>query len=82
MKLTPEEILAAFRTGRRSKTDAILRDAVLKIASYTLEHALLGDLSYQVALETIRSMGLSESAKSGDGELRIVLDESAERYSK
>ena len=82
VKLTPEEILAAFRTGRRSKTDAILRDAVLKIASYTLEHALLGDLSYQVALETIRSMGLSESAKSGDGELRIVLDESAERYSK
>ena len=82
VKLTPEEILAAFRTGRRSKTDAILRDAVLKIASYTLEHALLGDLSYQVALDTIRTMGLAEGAKSGDGELRIVFDESLERYAK
>ncbi len=81
VKLTPEEILAAFRTGRRSKTDAILRDAVLKIASYTLEHALLGDLSYQVALETIRAMGLTDGAEHG-GDLRIVLDETAERYAK
>lgn len=82
VQLSPQEILAAFHAGRRSKTDAILRDAVLRIASYTLEHALLGDLSYQVALEAIRSMGLVESAKSGDGELRIVLDASAERYAK
>ena len=81
VKLTPEEILAAFRTGRRSKTDAILRDAVLKIASYTLEHALLGDLSYQVALEAIRAMGLTDGAEHG-GDLRIVLDETAERYAK
>jgi len=80
--LTPEEILAAFHGGRRSKTDAILRDAVLKIAAYTLEHALLGDLSYQVALEAIRAMGLSDGAKSDGGELRIVLDESSERYAK
>ena len=82
VQLSPQEILAAFHAGRRSKTDAILRDAVLRIASYTLEHALLGDLSYQVALEAIRSMGLVESAKSGDGERRIVLDASAERYAK
>jgi hypothetical protein len=82
VKLTPREILDAFHTGGRSKTDAILRDAVLKIAAYTLEHALLGDLSYQVALEAIRAMGLSDGAKSGEGDLTIVLDGAAERYSK
>ena len=60
VRLSPEEILSAIRSGRRSKTADILRDAVLRIAAYTLEHALLGDLSYQVALEAIRAMGLTD----------------------
>ena len=81
VRLSPEEILSTIRSGRRSKTADILRDAVLRIAAYTLEHALLGDLSYQVALEAIRAMGLTDGAEHG-GDLRIVLDETAERYAK
>ena len=82
VRLTPEEILAAFHTGRRSKEDAILRDAVLKIAAYTLERTLLGELNYQSALEALRAMGLSKAAEQTDGTLEIVLDDAAERFSK
>ena len=81
-ELTPEEVLSAFRTGKRSGADAILRDAVLKIAAYTLERALLGELSYQPALEALRGLGLSGTAQATDGELKIVLDDAAGRYAK
>lgn len=37
VRLTPKEILSAFHTERRSETNAILRDAVLKVAAYTLD---------------------------------------------
>ena len=80
--LTPEEILSAFHADRRSKEDAILRDAVLRIAAFTLERALLGELSYQPALEALRAIGLSKAAEPTDGEIRIVLDDAAGRYSK
>ena len=79
--LTPEEVLAAFHAGKRSKENAILRDAVLKVAAYTLERALLGELNYQTALDTLRSMGLMNAAQQ-DGEIRIVLDDAAGRYAK
>lgn len=80
VQLTPEEVLAAFRTDRRAKEDAILRDAVLRIAAYTLERALLGELSYQPALEALRSLGLTNAPEPADGELKIVLDGDAARY--
>ena len=82
VQLTPEEVLAAFHTEARSKENAILRDAVLRVAAYTLERALLGELNYQSALEAIRSMGLSGGAEKTDGALEIVLDDAAGRYSK
>lgn len=82
VKLTPEAVLAAFHAEARTAENAILRDAVLKIAAYTLERALLGELSYQPALEALRTMGLTDAAQQTDGELKIVLDGSAERLSK
>ncbi len=82
VRLTPEEILAAFHTGRCSGEEALLRDAVLKIAAYTLERALLGELNYQSALEALKGMGLSGTADRGDGTVEIVLDDAAGRYSK
>ena len=45
VRLTPEEILAAFHAEKRSDESRILRDAVLRIAAYTLERTLLGELS-------------------------------------
>jgi hypothetical protein len=82
VQMTPEEVLAAFHTGKRSAADAILRDAVLKIAAYTLERALLGELSYQPALEALRALGLCGQTQAADGELKIVLDDAAGRYAK
>ncbi len=82
VELTPEAVLAAFHAETHSKENAILRDAVLRIAAYTLERALLGELSYQPALEALRTMGLTDAAQQTDGELKIVLDGSAERLSK
>lgn len=82
VRLTPDEVLSAFHTGRGSQEDAILRDAVLRVAAYTLERALLGELNYQSALEALKGMGLSGTADRGDGTLEIVLDDAAGRYSK
>lgn len=82
VRLTPDEVLSAFHTGRCSEEDAILRDAVLKVAAYTLERALLGELNYQSALEALKGMGLSGAAGQTDGTLEIVLDDAAGRYSK
>ena len=82
VRLTPEEVLRAFHTGRCSKEDAILRDAVLRIAAYTLERALLGELNYQSALDALRSLGLFGAPEQADGTLSIVLDDAAARYSK
>ncbi len=81
VRLTPEEVLSAFHTGRCSKEDAILRDAVLKVAAYTLERTLLGELNYQSALEALRALGLSKAAETqADGTLQVVLDDAAGRY--
>ena len=80
--LTPEEVLSAFHTGRCSKEDAILRDAVLRVAAYTLERALLGELNYQSALDALKSLGLFKAADQTDGTLSIVLDDAAERLSR
>ena len=82
MRLTPEEVLSAFHTGRCSEEEAILRDAVLRVAAFTLERALLGELNYQSALEALKGMGLSGTAAQADGTIEIVLDDAAGRYSK
>jgi len=81
-QLTPEEVLRAFHAGRCSKEDAILRDAVLKVAAYTLERALLGELNYQTALDALKSFGFFKASEQADGTLKIVLDEAAERMSQ
>ena len=82
VRLTPEEVLSAFHTGRCSEEEAILRDAVLRVAAFTLERALLGELNYQSALEALKGMGLSGTAAQADGTIEIVLDDAAGRYSK
>jgi len=80
--MTPEEILKAIKSPRQSQKGALLRDAVLNVASYTLERALLGELTYQVALEVIRPLGLSEQAQDANQTLRVVMDGQLERYAQ
>ena len=79
--LMPDKLLEKTRSAPRSRTGALLANAVLKVAAYTMEHALLGELTYQVALETIRSMGFQES--SGDeAVLTVVMDDRLTRFAK
>lgn len=82
VNMTPEEIVKAVRNPRRSEKSALLRDAVLNVASYTLERALLGELTYQMALEVIRPLGLSGEKQDADQTLRVVMDERLERYAQ
>ena len=78
--MTPEALLKIGRGPRRTVKDRLLFDAVMRVAAYTQEHALLGELAYQVALETLRALAAQEQ---GDGPaLKVVLDAAAERYAK
>lgn len=79
-KVSPETLLMTYREPRRTTRDRILFDAVLRVAAYTQERALLGELTYQVALETLRTIG-GAAQDEGDGStLKVVLDESLSRY--
>lgn len=81
VKLSPDTLLEKTRAAKRSKTDRLLADAVLKVAAYTMERALLGELTYQVALETIRSMGFQETG--GDAAaVTVVMEDRLGRYAK
>ena len=81
VSMTPDALLKRARNTERSRTGQLLADAVLRVAAYTLERALLGELTYQVALETIRSMGFAED--SGDGAvMTIVMEDRLSRYAK
>ena len=80
-KLPPEALVKVCREPRRTAKDRLLFDAVLMVAAYTQERALLGELTYQVALEVLRSIGTS--AESGDAPaMHVTMDEPLLRYAK
>ena len=80
VQMPPDELIRRAKAGR-GEIGRLLADAVLRIAAYTTEHALLGELTYQVALETVRSMGFGQS-DGGDAVTTVVLDERLARYAK
>ena len=80
-KVTPEALVKVMRAPRRTAKDRLLFDAVLKVAAYTQERALLGELTYQVALESLRSIGDAGVPEEGQT-LHIVMDEHLKGYAK
>ena len=80
-KMSPEALVKIYREPKRTAKDRLLFDAVLKVAAYTQEHALLGELTYQVALETLRSIGETGEPEEGRT-LNVVMDERLLRYAK
>ena len=80
-KVSLAALRQAYREPGRSAYDRILSDAVLKVAAYTLERALLGELTYQVAIETLRSIGVS-AENDGRATVNVVLDERLGRYAQ
>ena len=80
-KVSPEALIKVCRGPCRTAKDRLLFDAVLKVAAYTQERALLGELTYQVALETLRSIGAPEQDAAADT-MRVTMDETLLRYAK
>ena len=80
VNMMPDALLKKTRNAQRSRTGSLLANAVLKVAAYTMERALLGELTYQVALETIRSMGFAESGD--EAVLTVVMDDRLTRFAK
>ncbi len=80
-KVTPEALVKVMRAPRRTAKDRLLFDAVLRVAAYTQERALLGELTYQVAIETLRTIGANPESEQTDA-MRITMDESLSRYAR
>ena len=80
-KVTPEALVKVMRAPRRTAQDRLLFDAVLRVAAYTQERALLGELTYQVAIETLRTIGANPESEQTDA-MRITMDESLSRYAR
>ena len=80
-KLTPEALIKVYREPRRTAKDRLLFDAILRVAAYTQERALLGELTYQVALETLRSIGAPEQDAAAET-MHVTMDETLRRYAK
>lgn len=80
--LTAEEMLA-LRDGRGKKDCcALIRRALHRIAAYTLEQALLGDFSWQVATTALKELGLiPQTSEEETGEIRITMDGAAREAS-
>lgn len=76
--LTPDALKALYHGSEQGKKARLIRNAVARIAAYTLERALLGELVYQVALKTLESLD-GEGLHTEDG-IRITMDAETERY--
>ena len=70
--------LAAGGTGWRNRLAA---QALQRIAAYTMERALLGELSYQMAAIALSELGGAPGGDAGAG-LSITMDETCRRLSQ
>ncbi|MDD3400935.1 MAG: terminase small subunit [Eubacteriales bacterium] len=79
LELSAAEVLR-YKDGPQSQRHCVLiRNALLKIAAYTLEHALRGDFTWQVATAAIKELGLlpSQETNTDGNELIITMDSAA-----
>lgn len=59
----------------------LLCQCLSRIAAYTMERALLEELSYQVALAALKELG-EESAQGGSESITVTMEAGAEVYSR
>lgn len=64
----------------RGKQGKLMREAVSRIAAYTLERALLGDIGHQAALAALAT--LDGTPSEADEGCVVVMDESASRWAE
>lgn len=75
----------ALRIGREQEGNRwqqkLLCQCLSRIAAYTMERALLGELSYQVALAALKELG-EESAEGVNEGITVTMEAGAEVYSR
>lgn len=82
--MNPRRLLQLVRgEGGPAWKGRLLLAGVTRIAAYTMERALLGELNYQTALSALKELGLSEAGEeAGEGTLEVVLDREGEALSQ
>ncbi|MCL2695273.1 MAG: hypothetical protein FWE69_02990 [Clostridiales bacterium] len=76
--LCPERVLAIVAgegTGWQSK---LLAQALCRVAAYTMERALLGELTHQVALAALRELGFMPETAEAAQTVAVTMDGIAE----
>ena len=73
--------IVELANGGRGAAARLFREAVSRIEAYTLERALLGELSHQMALATLTPLDGMPDPQTTDG-IEITMDASAERWSR
>ncbi len=83
LELSAEQALSLARGEGVRWQSRLLMNAVNRIAAYTAERALLGELNHQVALATLTTLYPAGSEDGGgDGLLHVVLDEALRQLSE
>ena len=72
--------IVELANGEKGVEAKLLREAVSRIEAYTLERALLGELTHQMALAALEALEGATTASS-EG-VSITMDEAAERWSR
>lgn len=80
--LSPKELVAIAHgeKGARWK-QKLLSQALCRIAAYIMERALLGELSYQVALSALKELEHDKTDSAPEG-LTVTMEAGAEVYSR
>ena len=78
--LHPERALALAAGGEGQLWQRrLLENALCRIAAFTMERALMGELTHQVALAAIRELGfMPEASAESAGALSVTMDAMAE----
>ena len=80
--LSPEEVLSAAH-GQGDRVDAILLRALVQVAAYIQERALLGELNATVSQAALKELGLTgDEGTEGLEPLQVILDEQGEVYGR
>ncbi|HPF54113.1 MAG TPA: hypothetical protein PLM48_05675 [Clostridia bacterium] len=78
---TPERIVELAKSGATKKR-RLYSAALCRIAAYTLERALLGELTHQLALPVLAELGMLKGETAGDAVVSVSMDAEALRLSR
>ena len=81
VSLAPEEVLSAAH-GQSDAAGTVLLRALVQVAAYIQERALLGELNATVSQAALKELGLTGGEEEGLEPLQVILDEQGEVYGR